>query len=386
MEQKGEKQMNKTLYWVWLALKTTPANRAIRELLSEVPDPELIYNMTEEQLMLFPYINKISFRKLMDKDLDPAKIIVEKCMKNNYNIICYADEEYPEALRNIPAFPLVLYHRGLKMALSDLLCISVVGTRKASAYGLKCAYEFSRDLACNGVLVVSGMAEGIDGAAHDGAKSINKPTLAVLGTAIDRIYPVCNRYLYEYMLYNGSIISEYPPGAITYPSSFPERNRIISGISSGVLIAEAPEISGALITADIALEQGRDIFAVPNIVDNEKGVGSNRLIQTGAKLVTSASDILEEYRGQYASINEIRRGQEPEKSDEALKVKFLDSFTDLTSMERKVAELCGTEPQTADGLASGTDIPMNYILSSLTMLEIKGVVKSVIGNKFMLNI
>ncbi len=378
--------MNKTLYWVWLALRTPASNRCIRQLLTEVPDAELIYNMNEEQLSIFPYINKTSFIKLMDKDLEQAKIIVEKCANNNYNIVCYVDDDYPAALKNIPDFPLVLYHRGLKLALDELLCIAVVGTRTPSCYGLKCADEISRELAYNGVLVVSGMALGIDAAAHSGAKSINKPTLAVLGSAIDDIYPMKNRNLYEYMLYNGSIISEYPPGAKIYPYNFPERNRIISGISSGVLVVEAAKRSGSLITAGIALEQGRDVYAIPNILDNKKGEGTNRLIQEGAKLVTNAADILEEYSGMFASINEIRRFTESKSSDEVLKKSFLDSFSDLTAMERKVAELCDKEPRTADELASKTDIPMSYILSSLTMLEIKGVVKSEIGNKFMLKI
>ena len=323
--------------------------------------------------------------KLMDKDLDAAKIIVEKCANNNYNIICYADEDYPESLKSIPDFPLVLYHRGLKLPLDELLCISVVGTRTPSCYGLKCADEISRDLAYNGALVVSGMARGIDAAAHNGAMSISKPTLAVLGSAIDDIYPKSNKHLYEYMLYNGSIISEYPPGAKIYPSNFPERNRIISGLSSGVLVVEAAKRSGALITANIALEQGKDVFAVPNIVDNEKGEGTNHLIKEGASLVTSAADILEEYHGLYASINEIKKFNETQRAGEFIKKNFLDSFPDLTSLERQVAELCEKEPKTADELANGSDIPMNYILSSLTMLEIKGVVKSVIGNKFMLN-
>ncbi|MBE7021211.1 MAG: DNA-protecting protein DprA [Ruminococcaceae bacterium] len=376
--------MNKALYWVWLAQRTTVSNRSIRELLGEVPDAELIYNMDEEQLSLFPYINKTTFRKLMDKDLDEAKIIVEKCAVNNYNIICYADEDYPEALKNIPDFPIVLYHRGLKLPLNELLCIAVVGTRKPSCYGLKCADEIAVELASSGVLVISGMAVGVDAAAHNGAKRICKPTLAVLGSAIDDIYPRKNKFLYEYMLYNGSIISEYPPGAKIYPSNFPERNRIISGLSSGVVVVEAGKRSGSLITANIALEQGKDVFSVPNIVGNENGIGTNNLIREGAKLVTSAIDILDEYRGMYASINEIRKNNEAEYSDEFLKKSFLESFTDLTSLERKVAELCDANPLTADELSLKTDIPMNYILSALTMLEIKGVVISEVGNKFKL--
>lgn len=378
--------MDKLIYWVWLSLKVSPNNLHIRQLINEVPDPEIIYNMTEEHLLVIPYLNEVSKLKLLDKDLEDAKKIIEKCENNNYNIFCYDDEYYPERLRNIPDFPIVIYHRGEKFLFDELLCISVVGTRKPSGYGIKTARQIARELAYNNALVVSGMALGIDASAHLGAMSIDKPTVAVLGSGIDDPTPKTNKKLYEYMLYNGCVISEYPPGARIYPSNYAVRNRIISGLSLGTVVVEAAEISGALKTAGYALEQGRDVFAVPNSVDNSKGDGTNKLIRDGAILVTSAKDILEEYKGMFGSIDKVKAFNESSYNKDFLKQDFIDKFTDLVPIEKEVALSVDVQPTTADEISKKSNIPINYVLSTLTMLEIKGVVKSVVGNKFMLNI
>lgn len=378
--------MDKLVYWVWLSLKTSPNNLYIRQLLNEVPDPEIIYNMKEEHLNVIPYLSEVSKLKLLDKDLDEAKKIIEKCENNNYNIFCYADKYYPERLRNIPDFPIVIYHRGEKFLFDELLCISVVGGREPSGYGIKMAKQIARELAYNNALVVSGMALGIDACAHLGAISVDKPTVAVLGSGIDNPRPVTNKKLYEYMLYNGCVISEYPPGAIVYRSYFRVRNRIISGLSLGTVVVEAEEVSGSLITAGNALEQGRDVFAVPNSADNSKGVGTNNLIKQGAMLVTNAQDILEEYKGMFGSIDIVKAFNETTYNKNFLKEDFIDKFTDLVPIEKEVARSVEVEPTTADEIAKKANIPMNYVLSTLTMLEIKGVVKSVVGNKFMLKL
>ncbi len=378
--------MDKLVYWVWLSLIASPNNLHIRKLINEVPDAEIIYNMKEEHLSVLPYLNKVSVLKLLNKDLDEAKKIIEKCANNNYNIICYADEYYPERLRNIPDFPIVLYHRGQKFLFDELLCISVVGTREPSGYGIKMAKQIARELAYNNALVISGMALGIDAASHLGAMSVDKPTVAVLGSGIDNPTPKTNTKLYEYMLYNGCVISEYPPGARIYPSNYAVRNRIISGLSLGTVVVEAEEISGALITARCALEQGRDVFAVPNSIDNKKGDGTNKLIREGGILVTSAMDILEEYKGMFGSIDIVKAFNESSYNKDFLKEDFIDKFTDLVPIEKEVALSVEVEPTTADEISKKSNIPMNYVLSTLTMLEIKGVVKSVVGNKFMLNI
>ena len=378
--------MDKLIYWVWLSQRVSPNNLCIRQLIKEVPDPEIIYNMNEEHLLVLPYLNKVSILKLLDKDLEETKKIIEKCENNNYNIICYSDEYYPERLRNIPDFPIVLYHRGDKFLFDELLCISVVGTREPSGYGIKMAKQIARELAYNNALVISGMALGIDASAHLGAMSVDKPTVAVLGSGIDDPTPKTNKKLYEYMLYNGCVISEYPPGARIYPSNYAVRNRIISGLSLGTVVVEAEEISGSLITARNALNQGRDVFAVPNLADNKKGDGTNNLLRDGAILVTSAKDILEEYKGMFGSIDIIKSFNESSYNKNFLKEDFIDKFADLVPIEKEVALSVEVQPTTADEISKKSNIPMNYVLSTLTMLEIKGVVKSVVGNKFMLNI
>lgn len=378
--------MDKLIYWVWLSQRVSPNNLCIRQLIKEVPDPEIIYNMNEEHLLVLPYLNKVSILKLLDKDLEETKKIIEKCENNNYNIICYSDEYYPERLRNIPDFPIVLYHRGDKFLFDELLCISVVGTREPSGYGIKMAKQIARELAYNNALVISGMALGIDASAHLGAMSVDKPTVAVLGSGIDDPTPKTNKKLYEYMLYNGCVISEYPPGARIYPSNYAVRNRIISGLSLGTVVVEAEEISGSLITARNALNQGRDVFAVPNLADNKKGDGTNNLLRDGAILVTSAKDILEEYKGMFGSIDIIKSFNESSYNKNFLKEDFIDKFADLVPIEKEVALSVEVQPTTADEISKKSNIPMNHVLSTLTMLEIKGVVKSVVGNKFMLNI
>jgi len=378
--------MEELIYWVWLSLQTTPANKHIRRLLSEVKDPKIIYFMTEAQLRAVPYLNEYSIFKLMNKDIDDAKKIIEKCEINNYNIICYADEYYPERLRNIEDFPILLYHRGHKFKFDELFCISVVGTRNASGYGIQCAKKISRELAYNKALIISGMALGIDAAAHQGAMSIDKPTVAVLGSGIDVIAPKANKALYEYMLTNGAIYSEYPPGTKGWPANFPQRNRIVSALGVGLLVVEADEASGALITAKCALNQGKEIFAVPNSIENTKARGTHKLLKEGAILTTCAEDILKEYTGKFINEDEINLFDEEKYNKHFISEDFVESFDDLTPMEKEIAKCIGTQMITVDSIAAKSKIPMDYVLSTLTMLEIKGVIKSLPGQGYVLNI
>lgn len=378
--------MEDLIYWVWLSLRTTPGNKHIRSLLLEVEDPKIIYFMTEAQLRAVPYLNEYSVFKLLNKDIDDAKKIIEKCEINNYNIICYADEYYPDRLRNIDDFPILLYHRGHKFKFDDLFCISVVGTRTASGYGIQCAKKISRELAYNKALIISGMALGIDAAAHQGAMSLDKPTVAVLGSGIDVIAPKTNKALYEYMLTNGAIYSEYPPGTQAWPSNFPQRNRIVSALCVGLLVIEADEKSGALITAGIASNQGKEIFAVPNSIENIKARGTHKLLKEGAILTTCAEDILKEYSGRFVKEEEITLFDEEEYNKQFVTEDFIESFDDLTPMEKEIAKCIGTEMITVDNIALKSKVPMDYVLSTLTMLEIKGVIKALHGQGYVLNI
>lgn len=374
--------MSEKLYFVWFSLNVHAYNKGARRLFEETKNPEIIYNMKEADFEALGYIDKHTVSKLMNKNLDDAKRIIDGCAQKGYNIYTTEDAYYPAPLLNIFNYPYVIYHRGLNFDYENQLSISVVGTRKTTPYGMETAKILSRDLALNGALVISGMAAGIDTAAHKAAISVTKPTVAVLGTGVDLVTPVSNGDIYDYMVYNGAVISEFPPGSKGLPANFPQRNRIISGLCHGLLVVEAPKSSGALITANMALEQGKDIFAVPNSIDRINSYGTNRLIQKNcAKLVMDALDILEEYP--MFSAEKIN----PEETKDIFKKEdFLSSLKNLTPLEKAVAEVMGSEPMSIDYISDRTNVPVNKILSVMTMLEIKNVVKSLPGKVFKLDI
>ena len=215
--------------------------------------------------------------------------------ENNIDIICIKDKEYPSLLRKIYSPPICLYIKGNKDILNNV-SISIIGCREASNYGINTAKEFAYNISKQDVNIVSGLAKGIDSAAHLGAIKAKQKTVAVLGNGLDTIYPKENFKLAQDILNsNGAIISEYPLGTAPRKEHFPARNRIISGISNGTLVIEAREKSGTLITVDFALEQGRDVFVVPGNIDSQNSTGTNRLIKQGAKLVTCWEECLEEY-------------------------------------------------------------------------------------------
>ena len=370
------------IYRLWFANRANPTNKHLRQIFMKIRDPLAIYGMSGAEFNAFYPLDERTYNRLNDKSLEKEKEITEEAAAKNINIISYDDERYPERLKNIETFPYILYHKGEYYDFSDILSIAVVGTRNPSDYGYKAAVSISRELAYNNVLVVSGMAMGVDAAAHYAAMSIGKPTAAVLGSGPDVIQPVCNKKLYEYMSENGCIYSEYPPGTVGIARNFPARNRIISGLCVGVLVVEAGRKSGSLITADFALEQGKDIFAVPNMINNPKGEGTNKLIKEHAIPVTCAKDILDEYS---LLIKDIKNIRDDGISKECDAEDFLSRFDDLTPLEREVASFMKKEPASVNFISSLSNIPVDKVLSVMTMLEIKGVVRSENGNKFGLN-
>lgn len=218
-------------------------------------------------------------------------------------LICWDDARYPDRLREIHDPPLVFWLRGGAECLA-LPSVAVVGSRAASDYGRRVAYELARDLARRGLAVVSGLALGIDGAAHQGALDASGVTVGVLGCGLDVVYPPSHARLYRDLAERGAVLSEYPPETAPEPFRFPARNRIVSGLSLGTLVVEAGQRSGALITARLALEQGRDVFAVPGRIDSRKSAGTHRLLQEGARLVQSVDDICEELGWQAAVVGD----------------------------------------------------------------------------------
>ena len=248
------------VYWIWFAQLRGISLWTKRQLLETFQDPEELYLAEEKALHGFP---QEVVDALQEKDLTESWQIHSRCAQKGIGILTYGDAAYPEALRNIEDPPMVLYFKGKLPNWKSQPVIGVVGTRKASPYGLQTAHLLGGQIAMCGGLVVSGVATGIDAHAMEGALDAGKSAVGVLGGGVDVVYPASNRELYRRTEENGCLISEYPPGSRPYPGNFLQRNRIISGVSSGLLVVEAPVKSGALNTARHAFSQGRDLFVAP---------------------------------------------------------------------------------------------------------------------------
>ena len=303
--------------------------------------------------------------------LKKADIEIKKAADANVKIVTFFDKNYPAALKELYAPPILLYVKGV-LPDETTRKVAVVGSRIASLYGQRMAKTIARDLAAAGVVVVSGMARGIDSAAHEGALSADGVTVGVLGGGINKLYPRENKKMAEEIAVKGAVISEYPIDMTPKPEYFPVRNRIISGLSSAVLVVEAKEKSGALITVDAALEQGRDVFAVPGNADSLRSGGTNALIKQGAKMVTSAHDILEE----------LNMGR-PSRNGASAKQRSV-AHLQLTKEENKILSALEAEPLHVDDLIEESGLKAGQAISVLSAMEIKGVIKQLPGKYFAL--
>lgn len=284
------------VYWLWLSLKLNNQNTVFQRLLDAFDgSPRKIYDADEEQLESVSVLNEIQLRSLLDKNLSEAISIYDYCKWNRVGIINYGDAIYPESLKSMKNPPVLLYYMGNMPNLNNKLCVSLVGTRKMTEYGMRSGYKIAYELASAGVVVVSGMALGIDSVAHAGAIGGRGTTIAVLGCGIDVIYPKQHRKLRKYICDNGAVITAYHPGTPAHKNHFPERNAIISALSEGTVVIEAPMRSGALITADCAAEQSRTVYALPGSVEEPMSEGPNYLIKNGALAITCARDVLQYY-------------------------------------------------------------------------------------------
>ena len=241
------------------------------------------------------HLSEFQKKVLLDKNLDEALSIHNYCKWNDVGIMVYTDSIYPESLKSMKNPPILLYYMGHIPNLNNRVCVSVVGTRKMTEYGMRSCYKLSYELASAGAVVVSGMALGIDSVAHAGAIGARGTTIAVLGCGIDVIYPKQHRKLRKYICEHGAVITAYHPSTPAYKNNFPERNAIISALSEGTLVVEAPKSSGALITAECAAEQSRTVYALPGSIEEPMSEGPNHLIKNGAMAVTCARDILNYY-------------------------------------------------------------------------------------------
>ena len=405
------------LHWIWLAHRAGVSNRLKVRLLQHFRDPEDIYFADGESYRHVEGLSAEALESLKDKDLSSAQKALDACRREKLHILTIQDAAYPSKLKNISDPPLVLYYKGRLPDFDGQPLIAVVGTRKASPYGLSSAKRMGYGIAQCGGVVVSGVATGIDGVAMAGAMSAGGTVIGVLGNGVDVVYPLSNRALFADTVRCGCLLSEFPPGTPPYKWNFPKRNRIISGLSCGVLVVEAPERSGALITARQAAEQGRDVFVVPGNIDVPTCAGSNALLRDGAMMATSGWDILSEYQAIYPEklsrqdappmeIEEERTpamvAQEPllprkEKRSRKKKEKIIidnggqsayidveKSLPSLNDEERAIVEQLKQGHRLTDDVIAACGLPAGKALAVLTMLQVKGVVTRLPGNRLSL--
>lgn len=377
--------MDNLIYWVWLSSLSGIFSNKITALLEHFNSVAEIYEAGAEDYKKVPGISRGDAFVLNSKDLSHAKEIIEKINKMGARILTYDNTEYPDALRTIDSPPYVLYLKGELMPWDRLLMIGVVGTRKCTEYGIKSADNICYELAKRGITIVSGMARGIDTAAAEAALKAGNKTIAVLGCGLDVVYPPENGRLMADIEKNGAVITEYPPGAGPLAHHFPERNRIISGLSKGVLVVEAPLKSGSLITANYALENGRDLFSVPGSIFSFNSRGTNLLIKQGAKATSSAMDIMEEYP---LEIKELIPPQPEEKRINNIKNVTIhdEKYEELDENEKAVISLLIEKNMHVDDIRASTGLDIGTLNSMLPMLEMLGLIRKLPGDNYKLEV
>ncbi len=352
-------------YWLAFNYISGIGPSKIQALLGHFGSLEHAWGATEVQLRTIGFDSR-SIQAFLDArqtfDLDRYAQQVEK---SGASVLTWADADYPELLREIPAAPPLIFLRG-RFEPVDRWAVAVVGTRRLSAYGRQVTHELVSGLVRNGITIISGLARGIDAVAHRTALEEGGRTIAVMASGIDKIYPPEHRDLaHQIVDGRGVLISDYPLGAEPESAHFPARNRLISGLSLGVLVIEAGEKSGALITSRFALEQNREVFAVPGNINSPNSVGTNKLIQQGGKLVSRVEDILEELNLRMIADQAEAKVILPESAEEAALIAQLSS-----------------QPTHIDELGRLTGMPSNLISSTLTIMELKGMVQQVGGMNY----
>ena len=395
------------LYWIWFAQLNKIPVLLKQAMLRRFHDPEEIYHSEEAVLASVEGMTQAAMQALEDKDLAPAQKILLECEQKGIGILTLHDRTYPNQLRNTADAPVVLYYKGKLPDWDAQPVIGIVGTRKASAYGMSTAAVFGKQIAACGALVVSGGAAGIDTMAMKGALEAGKPVVAVLGCGVDVVFPSQNRFLFQHVTEDGCLLSEYPPRTKGLAWHFPERNRIITGISNGLLVVEAPERSGALISAKWALDQGREVFAVPGNVGVDSCAGSNALLQDRALPALSGWDVVKEYRElwpdvvqqqtvRYEGKSQIRVAQQPlplpsernmvdkkaiDKEDKSTYSVLNNKRTALSETEQTVLALIGQTPVAVDDLIDLTQMSASAVKAVLTRLTIKGLTVNLPGGR-----
>ncbi len=366
----GIMSVNNKLVLAWLSSEKGIGNRTIAKLIEYFGAAEEIWHNLNGERGNLAYINDFTIDSLISKKNGFEEKLLSRLNKENVKVITMLDDDYPKKLKNIINPPCILYCKGDISCLNNL-SIGIVGSRKATDYGKFCADKFARELSALGITIISGLANGIDTIAHKSAIKANGNTIGVIGCGINIIYPQKNRELYmEIENTGGAVITEYPFDMEPISSNFPNRNRIISGLSSGILVVEAQEKSGTLITVSHAAEQGKEVFSIPGNINSIFSVGTNKLIKDGAKLVSNVDDIIEEL----PEFNNLR--------DKLLKKEI--NFNSLNKIEQDIITLISEGEKNFDEISSKINYPINEILCSLTILEMKSMVVQTSGKKFVL--
>ena len=396
------------IYWIWFAELPDIALWQKHILLEHFSDPEELYHARPDALSVIEDITDDIIKALQNKDLSRAHSILRACQEKNIHLFTLNDDAYPRRLKNTKDAPLVLYCKGFLPDLDNTPTVAIVGTRKATPYGMNVSRRMGAQIAACGGIVASGGATGNDTMALSGALSCKNPVIAVLAGGVDVVYPKSNTTLFSQIEKQGCLISQYPPGTPHYRWNFPVRNRVLSGISNGVLVVEAPENSGALITARAALEQGRDVFAVPGNIDVPTCAGSNALLQDRATPVLGGWDIMKEYEAIYpdkvhkatvptlfheeAPAAKVAEPATPPKKSSAKNIGthkipidkeekssysgIRNDLSGLSDQEKAIIACLTGTPKPLDDVIEQAGIPSQKVLSILTMLAIRGYVQN----------
>ncbi len=391
---------------LWLNIATDGNAEITNKLIKAFGSAKEIYNADSTTFYKkVEDIEDVLVDALCDKSMDKVNECKDFCEKFGVRIVLFDSEEYPERLSMIFDPPRLLYFMGNKLDIDDNVCISVVGTRDCSSYGVNSARKLSYELTKQGAVIISGIAKGIDAAAHKACIEAGGVTIAVLGSGLATAYPACNRELYKKVLSKGLLITEYPPFSPPEKEHFPIRNRIISGLSQGVLVVECDIRSGAMITARHARNQGKLLYAIPSKIDEYSTSGNLELIKTGAKLVTCGADIIEDFELSYPHkvkadykvkvplpIDTLHEEPKPgsRKKKEAVKneissfdIEKTAWFNELTQNGKMITKaLCDKNMTTDDFVKLG--IPLDELLTDLTLMEIQGIIEALPGGFYKL--
>ena len=385
--------MNKsTLYYIWLTQGIGYCTTKVKYIYSLYPDIELLYKGGEQELRFCGIFTEKEIAKLMKTKLADAENILRRCEELKIKAYDISMDEYPQRLREIADAPAVIYVSGELPDFESIDSVSIVGTRRATVYGIRTALSLGANLSKIGFVVVSGGALGIDCAAHRGVLQEKGKAVCVLGCGIDYDYLLENKELRNAISITGALVSEYPPGSPAVSHNFPQRNRIISALSNGVIVVEAPKKSGSMITVDFALKQGKDVFAVMGNVDSPYSAGSNQLIKEGAVPITCWQDVCEFYRGVTDSEPEIiteevvktipSKNKDITAHSENKPVPVHKNTDALSEEERKVYLSISSEPVHIDVIAEKSGLPPYVVIRAVSSLEIKDLIVNTSGRLY----